>query len=219
MILYRVVWWIVAAILRLYWRVSYEGLEHVPALEPFVLAPVHRSWLDFAVVSGVTKRRLCYMAKESIFGPRLFRPFLYALGAFPVRRGGPDREAMRRCMAVIARGEPLVMFPEGTRRSGPVVKNLHEGPAYVAAKTGVPIVPVGIGGSERALPRGKRFPRPVKIHVVVGPVIRPPIGESGERVPRRVLHELTAQVQDEVQRLFDRAQERAGVNREGASAV
>jgi 1-acyl-sn-glycerol-3-phosphate acyltransferase len=149
----------------------------------------------------------------------VFRPFLYALGAFPVRRGGPDREAMRRCMAVIERGEPLVMFPEGTRRSGPVVKDLHEGPAYVAAKTGVPIVPVGIGGSERALPKGKRFPRPVKVHVLVGPVIRPPEPAAGERVPRRVLHEITAQVREEVQRLFDQAQVQAGVNREGAPTV
>lgn len=219
MILYRICWWIVAAILRLYWRVSYEGREHVPATEPFVLAPVHRSFLDFAIVSGVTKRRLCYMAKDSIFEPRLFRPFLYALGAFPVRRGGPDREAMRRCMAVLERGEPLVMFPEGTRRSGPRVEHLHEGPAYVAVKAGVPIVPVGIGGSERAMPKGKRFPRPVKIHVVVGPPIRPPAAQEGARAPRRVLHEVTAHVQGEVQRLFDLAQRRAGVNREDASAV
>lgn len=210
MILYRLCWWIVAAILKVYWRVTYEGRELVPTTEPFVLAPVHRSFLDFAIVSGVTRRRLCYMAKDSIFKPKLFRPFLYALGAFPVKRDVADREAMRRVMAVIERGEPVVMFPEGTRRYGPVVEKLHEGPAYVAAKTGVPIVPVGIGGSERAMAKGKRIPRPVKIHVVVGPPIRPPAPVEGVRTPRRALRELTEQVEAEVQRLFDQAQSTAG---------
>lgn len=208
MILYRVVWLIVAFILKAYWRVTCAGREHVPKDEPFVLAPVHRSFLDFAIVSCVTRRRLCYMAKDSIWKYSLTNRFLYALGAFPVRRGGPDREAMRRCMEVIQRGEPVVMFPEGTRRSGPVVADLYEGPAYLAAKTGVPIVPVGIGGSERAMKKGQRIPRPVKIHVVVGPPIRPPVTEAGGRTPRRVLHELTEQLQHEVQRLFDEAQQK-----------
>jgi len=211
-ILYRAVWILVQGILRGYWRVTCEGREHVPTDEPFVLAPVHRSFLDFAIVSCVTRRRLCYMAKDSIWKYGFTNRFLYALGAFPVRRGAVDREAMRRCMAVIARGEPVVMFPEGTRRSGPVVTDLYEGPAYLAAKAGVPIVPVGIGGSERAMKRGQRVPRPVKIHVVVGPPIRPPSGEDGARTPRRVLKELTGQIQDEVQRLFDEAQKKAGVN-------
>jgi 1-acyl-sn-glycerol-3-phosphate acyltransferase len=208
--LYRVVWYAVQGILRTYWRVSCEGRENVPRHEPFILAPVHRSFLDFAIVSCVTRRRLCYMAKDSIWKFGLSNRFFRALGAFPVRRGGPDREAMRRCMEVIARGEPLVMFPEGTRRSGPVVADLYEGPAYVAARTGVPIVPVGIGGSERALKKGQRVPRPVKVHVVVGEPIRPPVPVDGERVPRRVLRDLTEELRAEVQRLFDLAQSRAG---------
>ena len=61
---------------------------------------------------------------------------------------------------MLERGEPLVLFPEGTRRSGPVIENLHEGAAYLSSRTGAPIVPVGIGGSERAMAKGKRLPRP-----------------------------------------------------------
>ena len=219
MILYRVVRFLALCIMKLYWRVSFEGGENVPKDEPFVLAPVHRSFLDFALVACITRRRLCYMAKDAIWKYPFFNKFLYALGAFPVHRGGPDREAMRRCMAVIARGEPVVMFPEGTRRSGPVVDDLYEGPAYVAARNGVPILPVGIGGSERAMKKGKRIPRPVKIHLVVGPPIRPPERVEGERVPRRVLKELTEELRVEVQRLFDVAQDRAGVNRKGQPPV
>lgn len=206
-------------IMRLYWRVSYEGREHIPAEEPFVLAPVHRSFLDFALVTVVTRRRLCFMTKDAVFKPKLFRPLLRALGAFPVRRGAADREAMRQVMAVIDRGEPVVMFPEGTRRYGPVVENLHEGPAYVAAKRGIPIVPVGIGGSERAMQKGRRIPRPSKIHIVVGPPIYPPAPQEGVRTPRRVLRELTAEVQAAVQKVFDEAQAKVGVNQQDPSAV
>ncbi|MGH9279021.1 MAG: lysophospholipid acyltransferase family protein [Acidimicrobiales bacterium] len=207
---YGLAWGAVWAVMRLYWRVTYEGTELIPKDEPFILAPVHRSFLDFALVSGVTRRRLCYMAKAEVFKFPAGNRFLRALGAFPVTRGGTDREAMRQVMAVIARGEPVVMFPEGTRRSGPVVENLYEGPAYVAARTGVPIVPVGIGGSERSMRKGTRVPRPTKIHIIAGPPIRPPVKEDGTRTPRRVLHELTEELRGEVQRLFDAAQRKVG---------
>jgi 1-acyl-sn-glycerol-3-phosphate acyltransferase len=211
--LYRFARGAIVLICRLYWRATFAGLEHVPAEGAFVLAPVHRSFIDFGLAAGVTRRRLRFMGKDSLWKYPAFGWVLSALGAFPVHRGGPDREAMRRCMAVIERGEPLVLFPEGTRRSGPVVDDLHEGAAYVALRTGVPIVPVGIGGSERALQKGKRLPRPVKVHVLVGPPIHPPSTEPGVRVSRRVVHQLTTELRDEVQRLFDLAQARAGVNR------
>lgn len=210
--LYRLAWIVMWALAKLYWRASYEGTEHVPTDEPFVLAPVHRSFLDFALVAGVTRRRLCYMAKDAIFKYRLGARVVRALGAFPVHRGATDRQAIRQCVAVIARGEPLVMFPEGTRRSGPLVGHLYDGPAYVAARTNVPIVPVGIGGSERSMKKGTRLPQPTKIHIVVGPPIRPPEQAAGARVPRRVLHEMTEELRQEVQRLFDVAQKRAGVD-------
>ena len=91
------------------------------------------------------------------------------------------------------------------------VEDIFEGAAYVASKVGVPIVPVGIGGSERALRKGQKLPRPVKTTVVVGPPIAPPAPSEGGRTSRRAVHELTLQLRDEVQRLFDEAQEAAGV--------
>lgn len=208
---YRFVWSLLWGLMRAYWRVSYEGTELIPKDQPFILAPVHRSFLDFALVCGLTRRRLCYMAKAEIFRYRLGARLLRALGAFPVQRGGTDREAMRQVMAVIARGEPVVMFPEGTRRRGPTVEHLYEGPAYVATRTGVPIVPVGIGGSERSMRKGTKIPRPTRIHVVAGPpIVPPPRPEGGARTPRRVLHELTEELRVEAQRLFDHAQKSVG---------
>ena len=210
MILYRFVRGAILVVARLYWRLNIEGKEHVPPDGAFVLAPVHRSFIDFGLVSGVTPRRMRYMAKDSLWKVSWFGRFISRLGAYPVHRGGADREALRRTIEVLERGEPVVIFPEGTRRSGPVVENLFEGAAYVAAKLRVPVVPVGIGGSERALRKGEKVPRPVKIHVVVGEPLHPPSAD-GSHVPRRAVHELTTQLQAEVQRLFDEAQKKAGV--------
>lgn len=210
MILYRVVWLFLLALNKSYWRLTITGKEKLPASGPFVLAPVHRSFIDFALTSSITKRRMRYMGKDSLWKVGLFGKFISALGAYPVHRGGADREALKRTVEVLEGGEPVVIFPEGTRQSGAKVEDLFEGAAYVASKVGVPIVPVGIGGSENALPNGKKLPRPVKITVVVGDPIPPPAPSEGGRTSRRAVHELTLRLRDEIQRLFDEAQELAG---------
>ncbi|HUQ64193.1 MAG TPA: lysophospholipid acyltransferase family protein [Acidimicrobiales bacterium] len=210
MILYRICRGAILIVCRLYWRVTYEGLENLPSSGAYVVAPVHRSFIDFGLVAGMTRRRLRYMGKDSLWKYGLPGRLWSALGAFPVHRGAADREALRRCIEVIAEGEPLVLFPEGTRRSGPVVEELFEGTAYVAARTGVPIVPIGIGGSERALQKGKRLPRPVKVHVIIGaPIEAPPLKEGRRSPGRSTLRELSERLQKEVQRLFDDAETRA----------
>jgi 1-acyl-sn-glycerol-3-phosphate acyltransferase len=210
-ILYRVVRLLVVGICRVLFRETFEGRENVPTDRPFVLAPVHRSFLDFALVAGVTRRRLRYMGKAELWKYKWGGKFIEALGAFPVHRGSADREALNTSIGVVEAGEPLVLFPEGTRQKGPVIQELFEGAAYVAARTGVPIVPVGIGGSERAMQKGKKLPRPVKVHVVVGAPIEPPPRSEGGRVSRKAVHAMTEQLYAELQRLFDEAQRKAGV--------
>ncbi len=212
MIAYGIVRFLIWVVAKLLWRISFEGLENVPAEGPFVLAPVHRSFIDFGLVSAVTRRRMGYMGKESLWKNKALGSFITMLGAYPVNRGAPDREALRRTLDILEKGEPLVLFPEGTRRSGPVIEHLHEGAAFVASRAGVPLVPVGIGGSERALPKGKGLPRLVKIHVIVGPPITPaPIAEGARHPSRRAVKELTVELQGVLQDLFDRAQRAAGV--------
>jgi 1-acyl-sn-glycerol-3-phosphate acyltransferase len=193
---------------KLLGRVEVHGREHVPA-GAFVLAPVHRSNIDFALASLVTKRRLRYMSKDSVWKSKALGGFVSFLGGFPVSRGAVDREALRTCIDVIEAGEPLVMFPEGTRRSGPVVEELFDGPAYVAAKTRVPIVPVGIGGSEAMMPKGSKLLKPSKLVLLIGEPLDPPSPSEGGRVSRRAVKQLTDQLRAEVQKLFDDAQSRA----------
>lgn len=195
---------------KLYFRLEIRGAENVPAHGPFVLAPVHRSNLDFILAATVRRPRMRYMGKASIWKSKALGRFVSMLGAFPVHRGTADRESLRTCMRVIENGEPLVMFPEGTRRSGDTVEDLFDGTAYVAARSGVPLVPVGIGGSDEAMPVGAKFIRPHKVVLVVGEPIHPPTGDGSGRVPRRVVRQLTEQLQTDVQRLYDEARAAAG---------
>ncbi len=201
---YQVVRAIVVTFCRTWCRMTIEGREHVPRSGPFLLAPVHRSILDTPISSGITRRRLRYMGADKYWRVRPFGWLLSALGGFPVTRGSADREALKRCVAVLEGGEPLVLFPEGERKTGTTVHPLFDGATYIAVKAGVPIVPVGIAGSEAAMPRGAKVIRPRKVHVVVGPPIEVPSGVAG-KAQREAVRELTPTLHAELQRLLDRA--------------
>lgn len=196
---------------RLLWRVKITGLENIPSAGAYVLAPVHRSVIDTFLCGGLTHRRLRFLGKDSMWRYGWSGHLLTSLGGIAVHRGMPDREALRACEAAVRGGDPVVLFPEGTRQTGPALHPLFEGAAFVAARTGVPIIPVGIGGSEWALPRGSMMPKPVRVRMVVGAPIPPPArSEGGGRVSRRAVRETTEALGEEIQRLFDQAMAAAG---------
>jgi 1-acyl-sn-glycerol-3-phosphate acyltransferase len=207
---YSVVRALVAGFTRLLTWLSIDGRHHVPREGAFVLAPVHRSNMDTPIAACLTRRRLRFMGKDGLWKNRIFGWLLSALGGFPVTRGSADREALRRCVAVLESGEPLVLFPEGERKSGLTVQPLFDGAVYVALRAGVPIVPVGIGGSERVMPKGANYLRPAKVHVIVGEPIVPPAAPASGRVPRSLVREYSEQLHATLQELFDAAQRRAG---------
>lgn len=209
---YRACRLVAVGISRLYFPGRVVGAENLPPSGAYVLAPVHRSYVDWLIVARVTRRRLRYIVKAEVWKSKSVGRLLEALGAFPVNRSGADREALERSQAVLAGGEPLVMFPEGTRRSGPVVEDLREGVAYLALRAGVPVVPVGIGGSEEAMPRGSKFPKPHRVTIVVGePVVAEAAGGlPGRRASRRAMHEFSEEVRSAVQSAFDEARRLAG---------
>jgi len=197
---------LVEGVCRLLWRIKVVHKERVPASGACVLAPSHRSFLDTPFLACVTRRRIRFMGKAELWKYGWSATFLSALGGFPVDRSGADRAAMRAAEAALSGGEPLGMFPEGTRRSGPVVEDLHHGVAFVAARMGVPIVPIGIGGSERILARGRRLPRLTRVVMIVGEPIEPPARAPGASVRRGDVTALTEQLQAAIQRLFDEAE-------------
>ncbi len=207
---YAVARGVVEGVCRTYWRVDIRGREHIPRSGPYVITPVHRSNIDTLLAGCLTHRRIRFMGKDSLWKHRWSAALFSSLGGFPVHRGTPDREALRTCEEALREGEPVVLFPEGTRRSGPVVQPLFEGASFVAARAGVPIVPVGIGGSEWAMPKGKRRIVPVKVVMVVGPPIDGPERGPGGRVSRRAVAELSERLHAELQALFDEALKAAG---------
>jgi len=188
-----------------YFRPIVTGTQHVPTSGPFIIAPVHRSNVDFAFAIYVTRRKTFFMAKDNLWHTRLLGAFIQSMGAFPVHRGAADRGALEAAEAVLRAGEPLVLFPEGTRKEGRTIGELHEGASFLAARTGAPIVPVGIAGTDLAMPRGAKVPRPKKVQIVIGERIPAPLGEPGSRVPRRLVAATTEALRAGLQAAYDEA--------------
>jgi len=209
-VLYRVVRSVVGGFCRLFWRVRIRGLEYIPATGPFILSPVHRSNVDTPLVALMGRSFVRFMGKDSMWKFRISDWFFTSMGGFPVHRGIPDRDALRSCERLLADGQALVIFPEGMRGSGAVIEEIFEGPAYLAAKLQVPIIPVGIGGSEGAMPKGAKGIRPVKITIVVGSPIAPPAPTESGRVGRKGVRALSDELQACLQALFDEAQADVG---------
>lgn len=185
-----------------YFRVQHRGGEHLDITGPVIIAPVHRSNLDALLLSGIGHRRMRALAKQSLFKPRPFGWLLASLGAIPLQRGVTDRSAVRAAISILEANEQIIVFPEGTRQSGPQVGVVLDGMSYLAARCSAAIVPVGIAGTEQAMASGVRLPRRSRVALVAGRPLRPPEG----RLSRRGLTRLSAVVSSELQAVFDEAQ-------------
>jgi 1-acyl-sn-glycerol-3-phosphate acyltransferase len=194
---------IVLGIFRVVFRIRVVGKERVPKQGAYIVAPTHRSILDVPFAATITPRTVRFLAKDDLFSTPIGRRLFDALGAVEVERGTADRGAMRALEGVLARGEPVAIFPEGTRRSGPQIAELYAGAAYLSVKFGVPIVPVGIGGSDHILPKGKVLPRVHRVAVSVGEPLSPPVLEG--RARRGAAKLLTEALQTSLQACFDDA--------------
>ena len=133
--------------------------------------------------------------------------FFRRLGGFEVARDGTDRKALRDSITMLQSGDVLLVYPEGTRQNGAKIAPLQPGAAYLALRAGVPVVPVGLAGTEEILcGHGVKFPRFGRVVMVVGDPITTPARESGV-VPRDQVDALTARLHDALQDVFDRANE------------
>jgi 1-acyl-sn-glycerol-3-phosphate acyltransferase len=162
--------------------------------------------VDFAFTLFISPRKVFFMAKDSIFRVPILGPLVTHLGAFPVRRGSADRESMSLAEQVLRRGYALVLFPEGTRKEGLSVQTLHDGAMFVAARTGATVVPVGIGGSDKAMPLGAKFPRPARIRIVVGTPISPPVSDG--RVSRSAISAKSEELRAQLENVYHRSLEK-----------
>ncbi len=205
--LYRFMRFFVVGYVRVVWRVRYVGLEKVPTAGAYVVAPSHRSMLDIPIAGGITKRRVRFMGKAPLFRVPVLGAIFRALGGFPVERDGSDRAPLRDSMRIIEAGEPLVVYPEGTRQYGREIAPLQPGAAYLALKTGVPIVPLGIAGTEETFrSRAGRIPGFAPVVVVIGDPIAPP-PRTGSVAKRANVDALSATLHERLQEYLDAAYE------------
>ncbi len=163
------VYWPVRAVLLpfflVYFRLRREGHEHVPD-GGVILAANHRSFLDPFVIGACLKRPIYFVAKKELFDSRLQAWFLNSLGAFPIKRGQSDDDSMATALELLARGEAVVIFPEGTRhRTGPL-REPRRGVGRMALEAGVPIVPVAVRGTANV--RRGWLIRPAKVRIRCG---------------------------------------------------
>src|SRR4051794_29593076 len=147
-----VVYWVVRAILQpfcmAWFRLRRTGLEHLPPEGPVLLAANHRSFSDPFMIGMCLRRPLRFVAKVELFEKRWQAWLLLALGAFPIRRGESDEQAMETARIILERGGAVGIFAEGTRvRPGPLGEP-RRGVGRLALETGAPIVPVAIMGTE-----------------------------------------------------------------------
>jgi len=193
-------------------RLKVTGRHHLPKEGAYILAPTHRSAMDIPIGAAASRRRLRFMGKDSLWKIRPIGAALSALGGFPVTRGSADIEALKRCIAVLGEGEPLVLFPEGTRRFGDEIVELFDGASFLAHKTNLPVVPVGIYGSEHVMASGSKRIRRSHCVMSIGEPIFPSIS-AGTRASREDLASFTERLRSALQREYDAARSLASSQR------
>ncbi len=190
-----------------WFRMRVEGHERLQLKGGVIIAPTHRSNLDGPLVGSSSHRRVRYLGKDSLFRPAAAGWAMRSLGSFPVRRGEADLDAMRVAKEMLDAGECMLVFPEGSRQQGDSIGEIYDGTAWLASKAGTPVVPVGIAGTEVAMPTGSKFPSRVPVTVVVGEVLDPPKAKDGERVKRSDLKEWTEELRLRLRECQTRARE------------
>jgi 1-acyl-sn-glycerol-3-phosphate acyltransferase len=186
-------------VFRFYFRTRAEGLEQMPREGAFLLAPNHVSMLDWAFISYTLPRLVRFVVHREYYDHPLLGLGLRVNGAVPVRTDRADVRAFRTASAVLASGEPLILFPEGRISLDGRPQGAHPGIITLAAMTGTPIVPIAIRGAFEAFPRWRRIPRPGRVTVVFGSPLRPPpkVADRGEQ------QQLAARLMERIAALLD----------------
>jgi 1-acyl-sn-glycerol-3-phosphate acyltransferase len=185
-ILYHAVRWSAIIAFHITSRVRLLGLNNVPKSGAFIIAANHLSWTDIPLVVMHIPRKMVYMSKEEYFHSKLTW-LVRVLGSFPVKRGEGDRQALRVAEDQLKKGNILGIFPEGTRSRTTTLAKAHAGMGMIALRSGVPVVPVAIWGSEYAL---KKPGTPITISYGQPMILTP----KGKKMTREDIDEATDKV-------------------------
>ncbi len=153
----------------IYFPTKVYGKENIPRKGSFIFASNHASNIDPIVLGLTAQRRICYMAKDSLFKNKILAAILRKVEAFPMNREGGDVKALREALRRLKAGLPLVVFPSGTRIASPKISDAKAGVGFLVAKSKVPVIPVKIIGSDIMLPPHSRWFKRHPLTVIVGP--------------------------------------------------
>ena len=165
---------LVFPIFRFLFRGQTIGISNLPKTGGVVVVSNHGSHLDPPILGHALGRPVAFMAKSELFKVPILSFIISACGAYPVKRGAGDREAIRNASNRLIEGWATGVFLDGTRQENGRVNDPKAGAALLAARTGSPLLPVAIVNSHRAFPKGSLLPRFVSIHLKVGELIQPP---------------------------------------------
>jgi 1-acyl-sn-glycerol-3-phosphate acyltransferase len=164
---------IIGFVARLLWGARVEnGDEHIPRSGPFILVANHCSNVDPLIlgwaIGNRTNRLIHFMAKAEMRGWPVLGWLASQSGVFFVRRGEGDRAAQRYSLEALAEGRPIALHPEGTRSRDGRLQPGRAGAAFLAMRSGAPLLPAGIAGTHRIFPGRSRFPHPTRIVIRIG---------------------------------------------------
>jgi 1-acyl-sn-glycerol-3-phosphate acyltransferase len=165
-------------LLHWYYRMRVVGAELVPGDGPAIIAANHRSMRDPPILIAACPRPLICMAAQGLFQFALLRPIWRELGGFPVDRRSAGVPALQVALGLLERGHAVCVFPEGRRNLSDRLLPFHGGPAWLAVRTGAPIVPCALSGTGRSERHGRRL----SVHVTFGdPLLVQPVRDVAAR--------------------------------------
>jgi 1-acyl-sn-glycerol-3-phosphate acyltransferase len=197
---YRIFWFTIGPLIKLYWWVGARGRSNVPRDRGVIIASNHIAAIDPVLVCMSFWRPVHWLAKVELVKSARISWFFRGAGVIPVDRAAPREESAEKAAAVVKEGKIFGIFPEGTRSPDGRVYKGYTGVARVAQRTGAPVIPTGIVGSSGAHKKGSRLARPSRTSVIFGAPMYFDIreGEDEHAAYRR----FTEEILDEVARLI-----------------
>jgi 1-acyl-sn-glycerol-3-phosphate acyltransferase len=175
-------WSFISPFYYTYFKGKAYGLEKVPKKGPLVVVSNHGSYYDPPLLSTTIRRPVSFMAKEELFKVPVLKELIRLYGAYPVKRGSSDRQAIRLALNALKDGWAVGLFLEGTRTKDGRIYHPKLGAALIAAKANAPILPVSLWGVEKIVKKGSAIPQSVPLTLRVGDVIPPPTSTKKEEL-------------------------------------
>jgi 1-acyl-sn-glycerol-3-phosphate acyltransferase len=181
-------WSVVSPLLHGYFHGRIYGDKYVPQSGSMVVVCNHGSYFDPPLLSCAMRRPVAFMAKQELFKIPVLKQAIALYGAYPVKRGAGDRNAIRAAISMLKAGWLVGIFLEGTRTPDARIYHPKLGAALIAAQAQVPLLPVSLWGTQKILRKGSSLPSPAPVTVRIGDVINPPASTD-----KQLLLEVTQQ--------------------------